>query len=234
MRNNTIKQTDLPDSLSRHQLPKLRACRGKRISRPSHGVRGSVALSRAMSLLVVMRCHVFAICKIRRGVSGRVARGITRGSAGGSGRVIVASTEDAAQSHAHAGSPARWRRLCGGVEESMFGATVGESRECIVVAGSHQWACRRGTVVLGRRCRLSQSERRRDMSAMVYESRWGNRELIKWARHRCLKWQRWYVGLVVVSCQWTSSSWRMEKARVVVRVRVLGRWSTEHLTTGQL
>ena len=127
MRNNTIKQTDLPNSLSRHQLPELRACRGKRISRPSHGVRGSVALSRAMSLLVVMRCHVFAICKIRRGVSGRVARGITRGSAGGSGRVIVASTEDAAQSHAHAGSPARWRRLCGTVGESIFGATVGDS-----------------------------------------------------------------------------------------------------------
>jgi hypothetical protein len=41
--------------------------------------------------------------------------------------MIVASAEDAAQSHAHAGSPARWRRLCGTVGESIFGATVGDS-----------------------------------------------------------------------------------------------------------
>jgi hypothetical protein len=190
MRNNTIKQTDLPDSLSRHQLPKLRACRGKRISRPSHGVRGSVALSRAMSLLVVMRCHVFAICKIRRGVSGRIARGITRGSAGGSGRVIVASTEDAAQSHAHAGSPARWRRLCGGVGESIFGATVGELWEEVDASwGPSMVVCRRGIVVLGWGYGLSQSEGRRDMSAMVYESRRRYGEKTKLTRRRCMEWQ---------------------------------------------
>jgi hypothetical protein len=142
MRNNTIKQTDLPNSLSRLQLLKLRACRSSGISRSSHCVGGSVALSRAMPLLVVMRCDIFAISKVRGGVSGRVACGITRGSAGGSGRVVVASAEDAAQSHAHAGSPARWRRLCEAVGEGMFGATVGESRDYkIVLAGSHQWWC---------------------------------------------------------------------------------------------
>jgi hypothetical protein len=56
--------------------------------------------------------------------------------------MIVASAEDAAQSHAHAGSPARWRRLCEAVGEGIFGATVGESRDYnIVLAGFHQCWC---------------------------------------------------------------------------------------------
>jgi hypothetical protein len=55
--------------------------------------------------------------------------------------VVVASAEDAAQSHAHAGSPARWRRLCGVVGESIFGATVGDLWEEKDATGSHQWWC---------------------------------------------------------------------------------------------
>ena len=80
-----------------------------------------------MSLLVLIRCSVLAILTINTGSSSRVARRITRGRARGSGGMIVDSAEDAAQSHAHAGSPARWRRLCGTVGKSIFGATMGES-----------------------------------------------------------------------------------------------------------
>ena len=125
-----------------------------------------------MSLLVLMRCSVLAILTFNTGSSGRVARRIARGRTRGSGRMIVASAEDAAQSHAHAGSPARWRRLCGGVGESMFGATVGELWEEVDASwGPSMVVCRRGIVVLGWGYGLSRSERRRDMSAMVYESR---------------------------------------------------------------
>jgi hypothetical protein len=80
-----------------------------------------------VSLLVLIGCSVLAILTINTGSPSRVARWIARGRARGSGGMIVASAEDAAQSHAHAGSPARWRRLCGTVGESIFGATVGES-----------------------------------------------------------------------------------------------------------
>ena len=135
-RENTTKQMNVLNSLSRLQLAKLRPCRRRRsssISRPSHCVRGSVAISRAMSLLILMRRGALAICRSRGCVTrwitrrsvGRICRGVIRGT----GRVVVASTEDAAQSHAHARSAARWRRLCGVVGESMLDATVGESQE---------------------------------------------------------------------------------------------------------
>jgi hypothetical protein len=60
--------------------------------------------------------------------------------------------------------------------------------------------CRRGIVVRGWGYGSSQAERRRDMSAMVYESRRRYREKTKWTRRRCLDWQ-WYTGMVVVECQ---------------------------------
>jgi len=64
--------------------------------------------------------------------------------------MIVASTEDAAQSHAHAISAARRRRLCGVVGKSMFGATVGEWREEVDASWVPSMVvCRRGMVVLG-------------------------------------------------------------------------------------
>lgn len=44
-------------------------------------------------------------------------------------------------------------------------------RERRVLAGSHQWWFRRGGAVVGYGSWLSRSERRRDISAMAYESR---------------------------------------------------------------
>ena len=64
-RENIAKQTDLPDSLSRLQLAKLRPGPSGRISRPFHCVCRSVALSGAMPLLVLMRYGIFAIRRTR-------------------------------------------------------------------------------------------------------------------------------------------------------------------------